>query len=146
MYSGPHDVPRVPGYGDAGPTIDNFTGEVWVETPTAEGKAYFYNARTRETTWTRPVGHVKILSPQEMERLRQRLIHEEEKRLVGGTSHNLPELHQPTPSSSGSQRQSGSREPEYEDEDEDDSGGEETRWTEEDQRKLREMESRDAIQ
>ena len=142
MYSGPHDVPRVPGYGDAGPTIENFTGEVWVETPTAEGKAYFYNARTRETTWTRPVGHVKILSPQEMERLRQKLIHEEEQRLVG-TSHNPAELHQPTPSSSGSQRQSSSREPEYEDEDS--SGGEETRWTEEDQRKLREMESRLAL-
>ena len=182
MYSGAsgaQDVPRVPGYGDAGPEIENFTGEVWVETPSEGGKAYFYNVKTRETTWKRPVGHnVKILSPLEMERLKQKLIDEEEQkvlqrlelqrhqliheqnvvqrleeqreevlheeeqkvlqRLEGQRQQQLLELHQQTPSTSGTQRQSGSREPEGE-------MDSESCWTEEDQQKLREMESKLAL-
>ena len=137
MYSGvsgAQDVPRVPGYGPATPIDPDFTGEVWVETPAEGGKAYFYNVRTRETTWTRPMGpNVKILTPQEMERLRQKLIQEEEQKVL----QRQPEFNLETPSSSGSQRQSGSREPE----DEEYYGGE-TCWTEEDQKKLREMESK----
>lgn len=42
--------------------------EIWVETKTAEGKSYFYNARTRETTWTKPEGpNVKVISQEQVE-------------------------------------------------------------------------------
>ncbi|KAG5880875.1 hypothetical protein JTB14_038086 [Gonioctena quinquepunctata] len=46
--------------------------EVWVETKTAEGKSYFYNARTRETTWTKPDGpNVKVISQDQVEAMAQ---------------------------------------------------------------------------
>lgn len=42
--------------------------EVWVETKTAEGKSYYYNARSRETTWTKPEGlNVKVISQDQVE-------------------------------------------------------------------------------
>ena len=54
------------------PDVD-LTGEVWVETKVEDGnKSYFYNARTRETTWTKPEGEgIKILTQEEVERLAQ---------------------------------------------------------------------------
>lgn len=47
------------------PPIDP-SAEIWVETKTPEGKSYFYHARTRETTWTKPEGNVKILSQEQV--------------------------------------------------------------------------------
>ncbi|KAM6969779.1 transcription elongation regulator 1 [Aplochiton taeniatus] len=39
--------------------------EIWVENKTSEGKAYFYNARTRESSWSKPEG-VKIIQQSEL--------------------------------------------------------------------------------
>lgn len=46
--------------------------ELWVETKTDDGKFYFYNACTRETTWSKPEGpNVKIISQSEIEAMNQ---------------------------------------------------------------------------
>ena len=40
---------------------------VWVETKNDDGKLYYYNAQSRETTWTQPEGEgVRILTQQEV--------------------------------------------------------------------------------
>lgn len=81
---GPNGGP--PGWGD-GPPPDSYgppggagpkpkvdlSGEVWIETKVEDGsKAYYYHARTRETTWTKPEGEdVKILTQEELEKLGQ---------------------------------------------------------------------------
>ncbi|XP_053623455.1 transcription elongation regulator 1-like isoform X2 [Plodia interpunctella] len=43
--------------------------DLWVETKTDEGKSYYYHARTRETTWTRPQESptCKVVTQQEIE-------------------------------------------------------------------------------
>ncbi len=52
----------------------DLSGEVWVETKNDDKKSYFYNARTRETTWTKPEGdNVKILSQSEVEELTKQM-------------------------------------------------------------------------
>jgi len=41
--------------------------EIWVETKAGDGKSYYYHAKTRETTWTRPEGpNVKVLTQQQV--------------------------------------------------------------------------------
>lgn len=42
--------------------IDESNTEIWVETKTADGKSYYYNAKSRDTTWTKPEGeNIKII-------------------------------------------------------------------------------------
>lgn len=47
--------------------VDASTDEVWVETKTGDGKSYYYHAKSRETTWTKPEGpNVKVLTQQQV--------------------------------------------------------------------------------
>lgn len=46
--------------------------EVWVESKTSDNRNYYYNAATRETTWTRPstqTGRIRIISQLEIDKL-----------------------------------------------------------------------------
>ena len=45
--------------------------EVWVENKTADNRTYYYNARTRESSWTKPVAsaNVKVITQEEVERM-----------------------------------------------------------------------------
>lgn len=45
--------------------------EVWVENKTPDSRTYYYNARTRESSWTKPVAsaNVKVISQEDVERM-----------------------------------------------------------------------------
>ena len=50
----------------------NVHEEVWVQNKTADGKVYYYNARTRESAWAKPEGaNIKVLTQEEVERMAQ---------------------------------------------------------------------------
>ncbi|KAH1027397.1 hypothetical protein HUJ05_000911 [Dendroctonus ponderosae] len=78
MMSGLPGVPGAAGYPDGSsrsneqsPSLDA-TNEIWVETKTGEGKSYYYNARSRETTWTKPEGpNIKVITQDQVEAMAQ---------------------------------------------------------------------------
>lgn len=45
--------------------------EVWVENRASDGRVYYYNARTRESSWTKPVAgpNVRVVGQEEVERM-----------------------------------------------------------------------------
>lgn len=64
---------NVPGHqgmgGPVRPTVPP-SGELWIETKTAEGKSYYYHAVSRQTTWTKPSGSgVQVMTQSEVENM-----------------------------------------------------------------------------
>ncbi|KAK6639719.1 hypothetical protein RUM43_007994 [Polyplax serrata] len=52
------------------PAPMDMSGEIWVETKSPEGKPYYYHARTRETTWTKPEGpNIKVFTQEQVEQM-----------------------------------------------------------------------------
>lgn len=45
--------------------------DVWVENKTSDNRVYYYNARTRESAWTKPVAgpNVRVITQEEVERM-----------------------------------------------------------------------------
>ena len=44
--------------------------EVWVENKTSDGRVYYYNARSRESSWTKPEGpSVRVIAQEDLEKI-----------------------------------------------------------------------------
>ncbi|XP_072390987.1 transcription elongation regulator 1 [Diabrotica undecimpunctata] len=73
INSGPHPTSTQNNAPSSQPTTPlDAAAEIWVETKTGEGKSYYYNARTRETTWTKPDGpNIKVISQDQVEAMAQ---------------------------------------------------------------------------
>ena len=91
------DGPQRDGAPDADPDldVDLEKEEVWVETKSGDdGKCYYYNAKTRETTWTKPEEKegVKVLTQEQVEELAQKLKSKEavEKKVQANEPFNGP--------------------------------------------------------
>ncbi|OWF46304.1 transcription elongation regulator 1-like [Mizuhopecten yessoensis] len=74
--------PTSPGGTQTGSDLNQ---ELWVETKTAEGKAYFYNARTRESAWVKPE-NVKIITQADVEAMASQALQTNTTTSAGGTS------------------------------------------------------------
>ena len=87
----------------------DLNGEVWVETKTDSGKSYFYNARTRQTTWERPEEKdgVRVLSQEQVDKLTQKLANNEKKeseqQQQQPDQYNMPPYGMPPPGYGGPQ-------------------------------------------
>ena len=88
----------------------DLNGEVWVETKTDSGKSYFYNARTRQTTWERPEEKdgVRVLSQEQVDKLTQKLASNEKKeseqqQQQQPDQYNMPPYGMPPPGYGGPQ-------------------------------------------
>merc|ERR1719414_375772 len=86
MGMGPGGGWGAPGWDEKGNEVDPDLDvdlekeEVWVETKSGDdGKCYYYNAKTRETTWTKPEEKegVKVLTQEQVENLQQKLKNKE---------------------------------------------------------------------
>jgi len=62
----PNMMMQQPNAGEVNPMDTILSGEVWVETKDGNGKPYYYNARTRETTWTKPEGNLRVLTQEQV--------------------------------------------------------------------------------
>lgn len=49
------------------PPVESDIGNIWAETKTDTGSSYYYNAKTRVTSWDRPEGpNVTVMSHEEV--------------------------------------------------------------------------------